>query len=121
MPAKVVSYPRDNPVKMGAGVLKLDYDRHADVPRLTRVCGLLRRAGYRPVWWHETISPSGRGRHVTIRLSPCPSCPMEVVALQAVLGSDPFREACNTMRVRALPRISRFWRQRWNVLYRRMV
>jgi hypothetical protein len=100
-------------------VLKLDYDRHDAVPTLTRACALLRRAGYRCVWWAESISPSGRGRHVTVKLRPRPTAPMEIVALQAVLGSDPFREACNTMRVRALPEISSFWQRRWNVFYRK--
>lgn len=101
-------------------LLKLDYDRHTDVPTLLRAAALMRRAGYRIRWWREEISPSGRGRHVVAHISPAPSGPMEVVALQAVLGSDPFREACNAMRVRALPSLPRYWRRRWNVLYRRI-
>lgn len=43
--------------------------------------------------------------------------PALIVAAQAVLGSDYKREAYNLMRVQSLPRVSPFWRERWNVLY----
>lgn len=43
--------------------------------------------------------------------------PLEVVAIQAIAGSDWRRESFNTMRVRAWPKLSRFWRARWNTLY----
>lgn len=56
-----------------------------------------------------------RGWHVSVRLSKSLS-PAEIVALQAVLGSDPRRESLNLMRV-----IFQRWErapQRWNLLYR---
>lgn len=40
-----------------------------------------------------------------------------IVAAQAILGSDPKREAYNLMRVARLGQVPRFWRTRWNVLY----
>ena len=40
---------------------------------------------------------------------------LAIVAAQAVLGSDPKREAFNLMRIQYPP--CGFWRDRWNVLY----
>jgi hypothetical protein len=46
---------------------------------------------------------------------------MEMVALQAILGSDRYREACNVQRVRTIrtmtPDMRAFWEPRWNVFY----
>jgi hypothetical protein len=44
----------------------------------------------------------------------------ELVAFQACCGSDLRREALNLMRVvgiRTTPIRSKFWRDRWNILY----
>jgi squalene cyclase len=41
---------------------------------------------------------------------------MELVALQAILGSDSMREALNFVRVKS-GRIKGYWNQRWNILY----
>jgi hypothetical protein len=41
-----------------------------------------------------------------------------IVAAQAILGSDPKREAFNLMRCRYLRLQSKFWRARFNVLYK---
>ncbi len=46
-----------------------------------------------------------------------PETDMEMVALQAICGSDPYREASNVLRVRQLDKVPEFWRRRWNVLY----
>ena len=43
--------------------------------------------------------------------------PVYCVAMQAALGSDGVREAINLCRVRARGQVSRYWRDRWNVLY----
>ena len=43
--------------------------------------------------------------------------PVYVVAAQAILGSDPKREAFTLMRVQQLPALPVFWRRRFNVLY----
>ena len=45
--------------------------------------------------------------------------PTEIVALQAILGSDPRREAFNLMRVRSLEDVPEWWRGKWNVLFER--
>lgn len=83
------------------------------------IAGLLRRAGYRPLWLRQERSGSGKGWHLIVETKPEIKTPMEVVALQAILGSDPWREACNVQRVRNLDRVPRAWRERdrWNVLY----
>lgn len=43
--------------------------------------------------------------------------PMEVVALQLLLGSDSNREAFNFQRARVLGDVPAFWLNRWNVSY----
>ncbi len=102
----------------GHAVLKIDYDRPEDVVPVDEIEARLARAGYRPVRLERRISPSERGQHLVITIAPAPRSNYAVVALQAILGSDPYREACNVQRVRGLPQASKFWRARWNVLYR---
>lgn len=97
--------------------LYLDVDAGQPEPEIGRIQTLLARAGYRVAALSIGRSPSGTGWHVRVLPDPQPATPMEMVALQAVLGSDPFREACNVARVRALPRVEKFWQKRWNVLY----
>lgn len=43
---------------------------------------------------------SSNGWHAKLELDPAPDTPLEVIALQAVCGSDPKREACNVQRAR---------------------
>lgn len=43
--------------------------------------------------------------------------PMEVVALQMLLGSDMNREAFNFQRAHVIGDAPAFWQDRWNVLY----
>lgn len=57
-----------------------------------------------------------RGWHLVIRL-PRPLQKPALVALQAILGSDPRRETLNLMRALSV-RWDRFNSQRWNVLFR---
>lgn len=93
-----------------------------------------------------SVHPTARGCHVLLRAMPrksvdwvpCPTwvdhcnctpvfacqqpkdlTPMEVVALQLLLGSDPMREAYNFQRARILGDVPGFWREmhRWNVDY----
>lgn len=99
-------------------MLRCDYDGKRPPP-LVRVCWLLARAGYRVQSLSERRSPGGQGWHVEVALTPAPRTCVEVVALQAVLGSDPAREACNVTRARMVDtkQVSRFWARRWNVLY----
>lgn len=43
----------------------------------------------------------------------------EIVALQAILGSDEKREALNLMRVISMRRnaVTPYWERRWNILF----
>lgn len=78
----------------------------------------LARAGYQRAWITRTRSPSGKGWHVVLAVSPQPTDPREVVALQAVLGSDPAREACNLFRAKQiLANPDPVLVCGWNVLY----
>lgn len=97
--------------------IKLDVDE-GHPPDLQVVSQLLERAGYRIEGWTQQHSPGGTGWHVLIEVSPRPHTAMEVVALQAICGSDPWREAVNVLRARAFPKAPKFMRDRWNVLYR---
>jgi hypothetical protein len=97
--------------------LLLDYDSAAAVPgAFTRggltdpipspmrthdvIAARLKRAGYAVTGW--SFEPSTNGWHAKVELDPPPTSPLEVVALQAVCGSDPSREACNVQRAREL-------------------
>lgn len=98
--------------------LLLDYDRPQDMPGTGRdaVDGYVVRVGK----WHAVIRKrlaragyivdtallerSTNGWHGRVRLDVPPRSPMEVVALQAMLGSDPSRESCNIQRARELER-----------------
>lgn len=106
--------------------LLLDFDRSSREPRLLtrrityRIWGLCRRAGLRPhaIAW----SRSRKGWHVHVHLSRRLTNG-EIVAAQAILGSDRRRESLNLMRILAIRRDPprRYWRHRWNVLFERKV
>ncbi len=100
------------------GRLLIDVD-HARPRKLGRVLGLLGRAGYRVRSLSQWRSPSGRGWHLAIEISPRPATAVEVVALQLLAGSDPYREAYNLFRARRVDagQVDRYWHERWNVLY----
>lgn len=102
----------------GIAIIKLDYDAERLSSELLeqraeRACVTIRSVTIRK-------SPSGRGWHVELEVSPAPSSAMEAVALQLLFGSDPLREAYNINRARKVDRgnVPAFWRGRWNVLYR---
>lgn len=90
--------------------LLLDYDdeeqvpgaRDQRVPDSAAAHGIIKkrlaRAGYRVGAW--SFERSTNGWHAKVELDPAPSSPMEIVALQAVCGSDPSRESCNVQRAR---------------------
>lgn len=102
-------------------VLRIDLDPGQEVYTIDHLCALLRRAGRRIRWLSQTRSGSGKGWHIEIAITPGCASPIEVVALQAICGSDRYREACNVLRVRTLerlgPKLRRYWGRRWNVLY----
>lgn len=87
------------------------------MPTVAQMRARLETAGYKAEWWTEQKSPSGKGLHIIITLDRPTSSPTETVALQAILGSDPMREAYNLTRVRNLSSVPEWWRSRWNVLY----
>lgn len=103
---------------MAVTVLKLDIDEELELPSVAQLCALLRRSGHRPHWLQYARSGSGHGWH--LRLAVTPRCTItETIALQAILGSDRYREANNLMRARQLPKVPGFWRRAGcvNVLY----
>lgn len=83
---------------------------------MRRIYLLLDRAGYelRHVESRRTVN----GWHLWLTLEPAPRTPFEVIALQAILGSDPLRESVNLLRARKLWRTPEFAREWWNVLYK---
>lgn len=97
-------------------VLRLDYDR-ARLPRdvYSRMVNALRWLRLRPV--ALVYRRTARGWHVKVALSRRIN-PLSVVALQALLGSDPKRETFNLLRARALRRAPPEWRNRFSVLFR---
>lgn len=100
-------------------LLKLDIDAGVKPLTVPQLVTRLARAGKTVIWLSQRRSPGGKGWHIVLEVSPAPRSAMEVVALQAVLGSDVWREACNVKRARALWKAPKFMRDRWNVLYRR--
>ena len=100
---------------MEQAAIKLDIDGPA--PSVNELVRLLIRAGYKPFAMWYGRSPSGKGWHVVIHVRPRPTSPHEVVALQAILGGDPNREAMQMERAKAFPSVPMFMRDAWNVLY----
>ncbi len=84
------------------------------VPSVGEVAWLLARAGVKAVAMQQRRSPGGKGWHVEIVVEPAPRTCMEVAALQAVLGSDVKREACNVNRARMVDggKVPRYWQAR---------
>lgn len=98
--------------------LKVDWDKGTKPPTVEQVQWLLRRAGFRLVTFMQKRSPSGRGWHGWFEVRPVPTF-TQIVALQAMLGSDPAREACNLIRSVQAPTLPTRTRRRWNVTYTR--
>lgn len=87
-----------------------DYDA-PNPPQLARLWRVLGRAGLPPSWIR--YDRTARGWHVVIRLRRRLRCG-ELVALQALLGSDPKRERYNLFRVLCGARPAG-----WNLLFSR--
>lgn len=96
--------------------VKVDVDgnRPLTVRDVTR---RVRRAGYKPVALFIGRSPSGKGWHMILHVSPRPVSPFEVIALALLLGSDVNREAMQLFRAKGFQYVPRFMRDAWNVLY----
>lgn len=99
--------------------LRLDIDAGKKRPTLVGICGLCKRAGYAVIAVSERRSPGGKGWHLTVDLEPRPRTMVEVVALQAILGSDAWREAVTLYRCRQARNADE--REMANVLYSRKV
>lgn len=101
------------------GLLKLDVDSGVAFPTNRKIDRRLAAAGYRRETITRKRSPSGSGWHLLVTVSPTPRSCVEVVALQAILGSDLARESHNLLRAQACDYgdISKYWRDRFNVLY----
>ena len=76
------------------GKVLCDFDK-PKVPSLLRLWELLRIGGYNPRWLR--LDRTRRGWHAVIPLR-LPKA--ETIALQAILGSDPRREAFNLRRLK---------------------
>lgn len=97
--------------------VKLDIDGEDDWPHIGEITRLVMRAGYRLVAVGNAPSPSGRGYHIIIHVTPRPRCVFEVVALELLLGGDKNREAMQLFRARGFTQMPRFARDAWNILY----
>jgi hypothetical protein len=101
------------------GPILLDYDKGMKIPPQATLAWLASRAGVKLTSYVKRRSPSGTGWHLVIWVKPHPKTCMEVVAFQAMFGSDPKRESCNINRARMVDtkQVNPYWRARWNVLY----
>lgn len=93
--------------------LFVDFDFPSKAIAVPTLNSILRITGL-----HSTAvrySRSKRGWHVVVLLKE-KLTRMERVAMENILGDDPMRGALNFTRARANIS-SRFWRQRWNILY----
>lgn len=98
-------------------VVKVDIDEGRDPLTLATTRWVLGRAGFRVRTYVKRRSPSGKGWHVIVTVTPRPRSALEVVALQLLLASDRMREACNVRRARVLDQMPKWARKHWNVLY----
>lgn len=111
---------------MAANLVLCDYDNRDPVTgRFQRVLPVELVGRVEWVLRHLRLTPdyilverTARGCHVTVKLTR-KIAPLRVVVLQLLLGSDYRREAYNAGRVSAYRHVSRFWRERGNVLYQR--
>lgn len=99
-------------------LVKLDYDAGDPIPFYMDLFSRLRRAGHTVQGWKVRRSPGGEGWHMKLVIDPPAETPTGLVALQALCGSDPHREASNLLRARALDDMPDDLRTRWNVLYK---
>jgi hypothetical protein len=90
-----------------------DYDGRLPADLRQRVRAVRRLLGLRTVY--RRLDRTARGFHMVLRWDTALT-PTEIIAVQAILGSDPMREAMNLMRVRAKPG-GMVERQFWNLLY----
>lgn len=101
--------------------VKVDVDR-ARALAVTHLLTRLRHAGYDVTVIVQRLSPSGHGWHRWLKVEPVPLSAVETVAIQLLCGSDPLREAYCLRRAKTVdedPHAEEYWRNKWNVLYKR--
>lgn len=111
-------------MKASDWLLKLDHDNYnSRRPSLTELVRRAERAGLVIVRLWQRRSPSGKGWHRMVQVSPPPEDAARCVALQLLFGSDPLREAYNYRRTRRVlgSTVAPYWCQlkNWNILYTR--
>lgn len=101
-------------------VIKLDFDTSRR-PTVARMIDRLTRARLHLDWVVLARSPSGRGWHAWVGVFPPPKNAVQTVALQAILGSDPRREAYNFNRAFMVDagQVPDWYQGQWNIFYRR--
>lgn len=92
-------------------ILKIDVDAGERVLSVAEIQGRLARAGKKVRWLKQERSRSGQGWHISVCVSPPCDSFLELVVLQAVCGSDPYREANNLMRAKQVQNVPKFWRR----------
>lgn len=97
----------------GPGLVMCDYDRK-NVKPLMRLWAVSRMMGIHPKF--TQLRRTRRGWHMLVQFRETFNA-LETVALQAILGSDAFRETYNLVRVRS----KRARDGRWNLLFRQKV
>lgn len=95
------------------GLIMCDYDRRTVKP-LMRLWAVSRMLQVRPQW--VELHRTRRGWHMSVMFREKFNG-LETVAIQAILGSDAFRETYNLVRVRS----KRVRGGRWNLLFREKV
>lgn len=94
-----------------------DYDRKKINPE-QRVFRLARMLKIYPEWIE--LRRTARGWHMTIKWDHGLS-PTAIVAIQSILGSDPFREAFNLARIRGANVAGLMRDPRWNLLFKEKI
>jgi len=103
-------------VRWQPGWVLCDYDRPRQPPAIGRLTALCRLMALHPV--AVRYSKTRRGWHVVIRVRERLTL-IQSVTVQAILGSDPFREAFNFARARTEP--GPYWASRANILFEQKV
>ena len=96
----------------------MDYDKDTLLPTIPQLYSLFRVLGLRPI--AVVYKKSKRGWHI-VAVFPEKYKPMELVAIQAICGSDPMREALNWVRASQPGQLRGFWGRRWNILYSKKI
>lgn len=109
----------DSDIEIGRAAF-VDYDSPKDVMSVLQVNRVFRRIGirYESLRYHRTR----RGFHLTAKL--CEKLSLaELIALQILLGDDPYRAAFNLMRAICIRKYGcpQEWKQRANIIYDRKI